>query len=109
MAALTDIEPLQVEAFVEDGRQPLIAEVIVEELQGTQLVHLGNRHGFPIVSKVPSIVIQGFYPVISQAPQPRALLGDGLEHSLMLRLPAVRELELLQQRVEPGTPCPRPA
>ena len=103
MAALTDIEPLQVEAFVEDGRQPLIAEVIVEELQGTQLVHFGNRHGFPIVSTatgVQSIVKRGergFYPAISQAPRPRALLGDGLEHSLVLRPPAVGELELLQQ------------
>ena len=84
----------------------MIAEAIVEELQGTQLMHFGNRHGFPIVSTatgVRSIVKRGergFYPAISQAPQPRALLGDGLEHSLMLCLPTVRELELLQQRVE---------
>lgn len=102
--AVADVERLEARAPGKDGRQPVVAERVGEELKRAQPAHGGDGHGFLVdVLGVPLAE-----PVLAQpeAPEARAGAADGLARP-RVNVGAERQLQLLQQgEARDGEPEP---
>ena len=92
--AMADVERLEARASVKDGRQPVVAERVGEELKRPQPAHGSDGHG--LLVDVLGVPLAELVLAQTEALEERAGAADGLARP-RVDVGAKRQLQLLQQ------------